>query len=373
MRRQSANEIDDALSFFVPEAPEFQPSNPVTNPFLRSPSRIGVALRVAEQGLNQTRDELRSLYAKFHKQRVWYTNLRSCLSPFERTPDEILAEIFLHAKHQFSFATANHEEITVMRQVCRRWNQVATGTPQLWTDICIVPSYHPKTYVPKKFWNIKQLKIWMERSKNAAIDVTIFIMGLGSNMTHLDPAAAYAHLLQPLVDHSHRWRSLMVCGPGADSIISLVLNCTPPPSSTIEGHTPAPSAALPYSCLTTLSIAEASLGSAGNKFLRDWGDGLIDLCIIDLSLDDYLPMVFSTPNLRRLEIGIYKILDEEKLMSSMKAGSSKLFAHSKLTYLRVDFRPESLSEPYLPFLYALLGSSPELASVEVSVSRDFHS
>ncbi|KAK0466620.1 hypothetical protein IW261DRAFT_1407309, partial [Armillaria novae-zelandiae] len=66
-------------------------------------------------------------------------NAKMILSPCRRLPSELLADIFIRCslRDRYSSPLDPHGLHWTLSHVCRKWREVAIGTPQIWSRICL--------------------------------------------------------------------------------------------------------------------------------------------------------------------------------------------------------------------------------------------
>ncbi|KAG7087225.1 hypothetical protein E1B28_013207 [Marasmius oreades] len=151
--------------------------------------------------LESRRDGLTKSVAKY----------RSLLSPIHRVPEEILAHIFSFCCDENILDSGCPPFVLTASTVCGRWRDVVLETPSLWSSISIRLESFMSREEEGYTWNSHQftrlVKIFMERSKTAPLDLEFH--QYGEALFELLEAG-----LTCLIDHSNRWRSLKMCGPG---------------------------------------------------------------------------------------------------------------------------------------------------------------
>jgi hypothetical protein len=110
-------------------------------------------------------------------------------APIASLPNEILAEIFEAGYLLPRSASPERPYEIVVSQVTRRWRDVATRTPLLWTEVHILP-------MPA----FDLVSLYLARSKSLPIDLRI---------TSADSAGLITgRILRMISAHADRWRSL---------------------------------------------------------------------------------------------------------------------------------------------------------------------
>ncbi|KAF7979619.1 hypothetical protein HWV62_41952 [Athelia sp. TMB] len=125
--------------------------------------------------------QIETLDAKFHCLQAEYNYICSKTAAITTLPNELVALIFQEA-HQ-----SGHYPRRSIAQVSRHWREIATRTPQLWTDIHI--------------GNLEMAALYMERSKALPFDVRVRIPPLYSEVETLG---------QLLIRHIARCRRLTI-------------------------------------------------------------------------------------------------------------------------------------------------------------------
>ncbi|KAJ3564763.1 hypothetical protein NP233_g8082 [Leucocoprinus birnbaumii] len=86
-------------------------------------------------------------------------------SRFEAIPSDILSGIFSIALPGLAEFRKRHLAISNLRLVCQQWNTLITCTPNFWASFIIL--------IPSSSIPLPTVRIWLERSNNASIDVSI--------------------------------------------------------------------------------------------------------------------------------------------------------------------------------------------------------
>ncbi|KAH8092244.1 hypothetical protein BXZ70DRAFT_465927 [Cristinia sonorae] len=114
-------------------------------------------------------------------------NRRNGIIPVAQLPPELLARVFLWCRYAMGVDVKSQFRWTLVRKVCRRWNEVAISSPELWSMI----------YVTQDL-SVKTVKTCLERSRMALLDMRIFVSNpLDYNVFSLAISHAYrARMLQ---------------------------------------------------------------------------------------------------------------------------------------------------------------------------------
>ncbi|KAF7986632.1 hypothetical protein HWV62_26444 [Athelia sp. TMB] len=124
---------------------------------------------------------IETLDAKFHCLQAEYNYICSKTAAITTLPNELLVLIFQEARKSGDYPGRS------VAQVSRHWREIATRTPQLWTDIYI--------------GNLEMAALYMERSKALPFDVRVRIPPLYSEVETLG---------QLLIRHIARCRRLTI-------------------------------------------------------------------------------------------------------------------------------------------------------------------
>lgn len=134
----------------------------------------------------------------------------------ETVPTEILASIFLSAViaedqseywcdddlGRLTIRPERSRAPLLLTEVCKRWNDVASTSPALWTCIAF-----DMTLV-KSYWQATQLQTWLSRSRLMLLDLDL------RYPDHLDPYQSHTeyqfNFYNVALRHSHRWRSAII-------------------------------------------------------------------------------------------------------------------------------------------------------------------
>ncbi|KAF9441269.1 hypothetical protein P691DRAFT_813275 [Macrolepiota fuliginosa MF-IS2] len=121
----------------------------------------------------------------------------------ENLPVELLQDVFLVYAEGGSPVNAQ-----VLYSVCREWKSIALHTPDLWTNVSIIPT--------NAFPPIPLLERWLERSRDSPLCIKIGTYNEGDRRTGLelvDRRQEYylADVLGILGSQCYRWRSFTLC------------------------------------------------------------------------------------------------------------------------------------------------------------------
>ncbi|KAL0564001.1 hypothetical protein V5O48_018054 [Marasmius crinis-equi] len=130
----------------------------------------------------------------------------SPLPPIHGLPPEVLTKIFAIHCVNVPISTRVIPDIISISQVCRLWREIVLSTPSLWSDFEVTGSYYPRSSsgeiqedMVEMFALIRKVRLFMERSKNVPLTLTLSL-GVGG--------AKMQELLSILVESAERWKSL---------------------------------------------------------------------------------------------------------------------------------------------------------------------
>ncbi|KAG0706514.1 hypothetical protein DFH29DRAFT_1076953 [Suillus ampliporus] len=162
---------------------------------------ISAIITARQQQLDAVSDEISGLETvmrsilNLHQQLVEKTdkitqsmNLhKRLISALWRMPTEILSQIFHHCLPDFYSLPLLSIAPLLLTRVCRRWREVAIGTPNLWCKLHV-------SFAPRDHWEQQALcyHSWLKRSRGCPISLNV--SRGGNDLTKLQS------LLQPYVD-----------------------------------------------------------------------------------------------------------------------------------------------------------------------------
>ncbi|KAF5337037.1 hypothetical protein D9611_002928 [Ephemerocybe angulata] len=136
------------------------------------------------------------------------------LSPFDRLPVELHAEIFSHCLEPFPhLGDADKPPMTIAR-VCSAWKTLVLSTPKLWASFeidvqdCETLEDFPDA-LPDPMYELyavhllRSVQIWLERSRNHPLSVRLVHMP-----STPVPGGLSAQLMAMFVAHARRWRAV---------------------------------------------------------------------------------------------------------------------------------------------------------------------
>ncbi|KAJ7280755.1 hypothetical protein C8J57DRAFT_106031 [Mycena rebaudengoi] len=128
-------------------------------------------------------------------------NLQTCLDtykyPILTLPIEITSEIFVHflpPYHERPPATGLFSP-RLLGQICRKWREIAFGTPQLWRAIELNPEKVSRTMA------LDLLTTWIARSKNCPLSISLQY----SFPDEPDDEIDLIPFVETIIPHSERW------------------------------------------------------------------------------------------------------------------------------------------------------------------------
>lgn len=132
---------------------------------------------------------------------------QAALSPFDRLPLELHAEIFSHALPAFPHLDDNGGAPMVIARVCGTWRSLVLSTPKLWASFEIEVEDISDGETPNELLNpdtvklLHSVQVWLDRSRNHPLSVRLIHMP-----TTRTPNSLSAQLLAMLAVHARRWR-----------------------------------------------------------------------------------------------------------------------------------------------------------------------
>ncbi|KAJ7629804.1 hypothetical protein DFH06DRAFT_710177 [Mycena polygramma] len=119
--------------------------------------------------------------------------------PILTLPDEITSEIFMYIlppAPDFPYLTGRLSP-TLLTRICRRWREIALGTPQLWR----VLSFDDRAFVDddedELRLDARTLPLWLERSRACPLYLKLAYKNIWAN-----------RLIEAVVPHRTRWQHL---------------------------------------------------------------------------------------------------------------------------------------------------------------------
>ncbi|KAJ7660786.1 hypothetical protein DFH06DRAFT_1472092 [Mycena polygramma] len=152
-------------------------------------------VRVAEIGA-QIMELERSLAELYTEKASAQERLDSYTYPVLTLPNELIADIFLHFLPVYPLCPPLTGRLspTLLTQICRRWREVALGTPELWRALSL--SYKA---TPTKN-EVQILHLWLNRSRSCPLSVKFYCI-LGEAFEALAAVGS----------HSKRWEHAELC------------------------------------------------------------------------------------------------------------------------------------------------------------------
>ncbi|KAJ7921737.1 hypothetical protein B0H13DRAFT_2414083 [Mycena leptocephala] len=139
----------------------------------------------------------RSLSALREEKTLAQERLDSYKYPVLELPNEIVSDVFMHFLPPYPLfpPLIGLLSPTLLTQICRRWREIALGTPALWRAIS---SYHESIHIPYDLV-IHAFDTWLNRSGCCPVSLR-----LDANDSQID----VAEFLAILVPHRARWENL---------------------------------------------------------------------------------------------------------------------------------------------------------------------
>ncbi|KAK7058224.1 hypothetical protein R3P38DRAFT_2844889 [Favolaschia claudopus] len=148
-----------------------------------------------------------------------YTDFcRSVLSPIQRLPNELLADIFdfcLPDDLYMIFASTTDDEVDRLArryllqlgQVCTRWHRVAMDTPKLWSTIAVDTEVWKWSFIgDARLADL--LESSLARGRNSPLTLHMGISNSDSDVV----------VFEALLEHAHRWKNVFVSSSGAPCV-----------------------------------------------------------------------------------------------------------------------------------------------------------
>lgn len=132
-------------------------------------------------------------------------------------PGDLLVLIFLAVRQQHDF----HSMAPIyLSHVCKLWRDVALAAASLWSEVSFRATPRIEHGTDTTTWFRKQAE-WITRSKGALLDIEIRHRWLGRQTDIWFAELILNRILELIVPHSHRWRSLHVFAVQSSFIVYL--------------------------------------------------------------------------------------------------------------------------------------------------------
>lgn len=213
------------------------------------------------------------------------------MAVIDRLPWEVLVRIIeLASRPDGIFRTPDYiPRRRVLTRVCTRWFQVVDGSGQLWT---LVNGDRPES----------EWRVALQKSEHYPIDVRYEVY---------DKPVPNPPFMRAIMDHSHRWESVIVATPW-DEALRLMENVTAP-RLTLFGFMvwgPAP----PALDVFPRGVVKLRLLTLDNLQIKSWTPLLLsDLMHLDVqgvdegpAFEQLLDLLHASPNLKLLRLGILR-------------------------------------------------------------------
>ncbi|KAG9046335.1 hypothetical protein FS837_004604 [Tulasnella sp. UAMH 9824] len=210
-------------------------------------------------------------------------------SPFiDLLPTELLEQVICLGLNDHDDDSSRIRWACMWREVSRRWKNVIDGCPSLWSSIVIKEG-------------TKHVEPLLEKSKGAPLEIQIL-----SDFTSLDE-----DLIQLLVDHAHRWSSLVLYAYFEQFVARL--GSSPSTLDTLELQFTTISHDCKLFNLIRPNLRKLSLGTVTIPHTFDPTLGLEELYLYDvyepsedgrsndLSINKFYQFLLANPNLRILQ------------------------------------------------------------------------
>jgi hypothetical protein len=172
-------------------------------------SHHDVGIAQLDDEIAQTQTTLNNLVSK-RQSTLWIRDAHAALlSPMQRMPPEILAEIFTNC-----LPCDRHGKIStqsaplLLMAVCRRWNAVALSLPKLWATISV--TLYANSFSPKR----SLLEAWITRSRSCPLTLNL-------NHDEIKTCCTFSKTVEPVftifVQHLHRLRHFHLRLPLVDT------------------------------------------------------------------------------------------------------------------------------------------------------------
>jgi F-box-like len=216
---------------------------------------------------------------------------RGILAPVRRCPDEILSEIFIHCiPAQNLHVRVTKRKPLLVDQICRRWREVALGTPALWSDVTVMHQERKNDAGRQAEREAEMAQEWLRR---AGVGRPISLK-LSSSLYSL-PADFIGVILPAIWSTSNRWQHLHVqlSQRKANGLSSMIFNSLQ--SLTLD-VSPSPGEPICDVFETAPRLSHVELISGVQWYPLPWVQ-LTDLSARLNSLDDCLTILSDCPNL----------------------------------------------------------------------------
>ncbi|KAJ7617790.1 hypothetical protein FB45DRAFT_1063396 [Roridomyces roridus] len=132
------------------------------------------------------------------------------LSLVRHIPGELLSHIFTYVSHERRVGPCRIESPPWrLGHICRSWRNAALSTPFLWRHIRI---HEPQTPILETIYPLSMIETQLARSGIATLEVRI-------NVRSRESVDHHKTLLDPLLQHSHRWSGLRVTFRGSAQLV----------------------------------------------------------------------------------------------------------------------------------------------------------
>ncbi|KAJ7707236.1 hypothetical protein B0H16DRAFT_1438821 [Mycena metata] len=144
----------------------------------------------------------RSLSSLNEEKDILQDRLGAYTFPVLTLPNEIVSEIFVHFLPVYPDVPPiiGRTSPNVLGQICRRWRDIALGTPALWRGISLSLENRKRVYQ-----KLRLLQVWLRRSGSCLLSIN---MDLGFRRDSAD------RFLTSIAAHSARWEYLQLRSPG---------------------------------------------------------------------------------------------------------------------------------------------------------------
>jgi hypothetical protein len=275
---------------------------------------------------------------------------RGFLAPVRRCPDEILSEIFIHCipAQELPIRVTKRRPLLV-DQICRRWREVALGTPALWSDVIVVHQERKNDAGRQAEREAEMAQEWLRR---AGVGRPISLQ-LSSSLYSL-PADFIGVILPAIWSTSNSWQHLRVqLSQRKANGLSLVKGVLDSLQSLTLDVSPSPGEPICDVFETAPRLSHVELISGAQWYPLPWMQ-LTDLSARAInSLDDCLTILSDCPNLVSCVFeGIMKGVDPSSRFRQ------NLVRHSHLRNLKLEthFNP--------PVFFDCL-ATPELRTIHL--------
>ncbi|KAJ7659131.1 hypothetical protein DFH06DRAFT_1195099 [Mycena polygramma] len=140
------------------------------------------------------------------EQAILRDRLSNYIYPVLTLPNEIVSEIFLQTLdpsdnpfHLFNSLICGPASPLFLGHICQRWRDIALSTPSLWTTISL------RTDIPNPYRQLWLLGIWLTRSRQCSLSVTI-----ADNSRQSNTASLVRRFVDAIAPHHMRLEVLML-------------------------------------------------------------------------------------------------------------------------------------------------------------------